>query len=88
MLNIYRNFLVVRHEYKNFSKEIFVKKNILGVIQCDCVKVYTIFTVARKHLVEHCSPHAILLKRLLYRDFSKKPAIFHSQFSQQPLNRF
>ena len=60
----------------------------LKIIQDDCVKMYNIFTVARKLLGEHCFPHAVLLKRLLYRDISKKPAIFHRQFSQQPLNRF
>ena len=29
----------------------------------------------------------VFLQRFLYRDISKKPAIFHSQFSEQPLNR-
>ena len=50
------------------------------------VNVNNIFTVARKHLGEHCFLYAILLKRLLYRDIIKKTAIFQKQFSQQPLN--
>ena len=51
----------------------FLAKKLCCVhIQGDCVKMNNIFTVARKHLVEHCSPHAILLKQLLCRDFSKK----------------
>ena len=56
-------------------QDVCFKKNI----QSDWVKVYNIFTVARKHLGEDCFPHAILSKRLVYRDICKKPAIFHSQ---------
>ena len=44
--------------------------------------VNNIFTVARKHLGEHCFLYAILLKRLLYRDIIKKPAIFQKHLAK------